>query len=135
MGVLDLLDGIVFFGLRGVPPIRIPQSIAAGILGREAFQGGLQTAAIGVLLHFTIATAIVLAFYMVSRRLPVLIAHPIASGILYGLIVYVAMNYIVIPLSNAGRGAFSWPVLINGLLIHAFGVGLPSALFARAARR
>jgi hypothetical protein len=135
VGVLDLLDGIIFFRLRGVAPIRIPHSIAAGILGRAAFQGGLQTAAIGVLLHFMIATTIVLTFYVVSRRLTILLRHPIAAGILYGLVVYTVMNYVVIPLSHAGRGAFSWPVLLNGLFIHAFGVGLPSALFARAARR
>jgi hypothetical protein len=42
------------------------------------------------------------------------------------------MNYIVVPLS-VGRGPFSLPVFINGLLIHAFGVGLPTALFVRAA--
>ena len=135
VGMLDLLDAIVFFGLRGVAAIRIPQSIAAGALGRSAFQGGLQTAAIGLLFHFTIATTIVLVFYLASRRWPVLVVHPIVAGITYGFVVYVTMNYVVVPLSNAGRGAFSWPVLLNGLCIHAFGVGLPSALFARAARR
>ena len=35
VGVFDLLDALVFFGLRGVSPIRIPQSIAAGLLGRS----------------------------------------------------------------------------------------------------
>jgi hypothetical protein len=40
----------------------------------------------------------------------------------------------VLPLSNAGRGPFVLPVVINGVLIHMFGVGLPAALFARAIR-
>jgi len=38
---------------------------------------------------------------------------------------------VVIPLSAIG--AASWPVLpvlANGLLIHAFGIGIPSAIFA-----
>lgn len=52
---------------------------------------------------------------------------------LYGIAVYFVMNYVVIPLSAASRGAFSMPVFLNGILIHAFGVGLPAALFARAA--
>ena len=38
------------------------------------------------------------------------------------------MNYVVIPLSATARGPFVLPVFINGILIHAFGVGLPSAL-------
>ena len=55
------------------------------------------------------------------------------SGLLYGVVAYAVMNLVVVPLSAAGRSTFSLPVLVNGLLIHAFGVGLPSALFARAA--
>jgi hypothetical protein len=45
VGVLDILDALVFFGLRGVAPIVILQSIASGVLGRTAYEGGLATAA------------------------------------------------------------------------------------------
>ena len=38
VGTLDALDAIVFFGLRGVTPLRIFQSIASGLLGRAAYQ-------------------------------------------------------------------------------------------------
>jgi hypothetical protein len=136
VGALDLLDALVFFGLRGVAPIRICQSIAAGLLGRAAFQGGAATAALGAALHFFVATCIVVTFYLASLRLPVLVRHAVIAGVLYGLAVYGVMNYIVIPLSAlGGRGPFVLPVFINGLLIHAFGVGLPAALFVRAAHR
>jgi hypothetical protein len=133
VSTLDAIDAIVFFGLRGAQPIRIFQSIASGLLGRAAFQGGSATALLGVALHFFIASGIVVTFYLASRRLPVLLRHPAVAGLLYGLAVYGVMNYVVVPLSASGRGAFSAPVLINGLLIHAFGVGLPTALFVRAA--
>jgi hypothetical protein len=43
------------------------------------------------------------------------------------------MNFIVLPLSASGPSAFRTVVVINGLLIHMLGVGLPSALFARVA--
>ena len=56
------------------------------------------------------------------------------KGVLYGIAVYFVMNYVVIPLSAASQGTFSMPVFLNGILIHAFGVGLPAALFARAAQ-
>jgi hypothetical protein len=137
VGVLDALDAVVFFGLRSaVPPIRIFQSIAAGLLGRAAaFQGGLGTAALGACLHFFIAFAVVTTYFVVSRRVRILTDRPVIFGLLYGVAVYFVMNTIVVPLSAAGGSGASppWPVLVNGLLIHAVGVGLPSALFARAA--
>jgi hypothetical protein len=133
VGILDAADAVVFFGLRGVRPGRIFQSIAAGLLGRASFSGGWRTAALGVLLHFLIAFVIVLTFVLASRQLSWLRRQPIVSGLIYGVAVYLVMNLIVLPLSAVGRPTFVVPVVINGLLIHMFGVGLPSSLFARAA--
>ncbi len=139
VGILDGLDAIVFFYLRsGATPPRIFQGIAAGLLGRTAAaQGGASTALLGVALHFLVAFGVVSTFVAASRRLEVLTTRPVVSGILYGLAVYAVMNYLVIPLSAIGprTAATPLPVLANGLLIHMFGVGLPAALFARAAAR
>jgi hypothetical protein len=136
VGTLDALDAIVFFGLRsGARPIRIFQGIASGLIGPAARQGGLKTAALGVFLHYFIAFGIVLAYCLVSRRVRLLTARPVICGLLYGLVVYAVMNLVVLPLSKVGGPSMpATPVLVNGLLIHMFGVGLPSALFARAAR-
>ena len=134
VGVLDILDAIVFFGLRGAQPIRILQSIAAGLLGREAFAGGWRTAALGLALHFFIAFIVVLVYMLAARRLPALTRDPIAYGLMYGLAVYLMMTFMVVPASAAGGGGVpSPPVLLNGVLIHMFGVGLPAAFAARAA--
>jgi hypothetical protein len=133
VGILDLLDAVVFFGLRGVQPIRIFQSIASGLLGRAAFSGGTASAALGIALHFFIAFLIVAVFFLASRRLPALVRAPVLSGLIYGIGAYIVMQYLVIPLSAAGTGRFSWPVFVNGVLIHMFGVGLPAALVAARA--
>ena len=134
VGLLDLLDAFVFFGLRsGVQPIRILQSIAAGLLGRASFTGGWRTAALGLVLHFFIAFVIVVVFLVASRWLPWLRRHAVIAGLLYGLAVYLMMTFVVVPASAAGGGVPSWPVALNGVLIHMFGVGLPAALAARAA--
>ncbi len=134
VGTIDLVDALVFFGLRGVRPIRIPQSIAAGLLGRSAFDGGAMAAALGVALHYFIAFLIVATFMLISRAMPFLLRRPIVTGLVYGIGVYFVMNLIVVPLSAASAGKLVMgPVLVNGLLVHAFGVGLPSAAFARAA--
>lgn len=42
-------------------------------------------------------------------------------------------NLLVLPLSAAVTGPRTVPVVVNGLLIHLLGVGLPAASFARAA--
>lgn len=135
VGILDGLDAVIFFGLRGVPPYRIGQAIAAGLLGKASFQGGMTTAALGLCLHFVVATSIVTVFALVSRRLPALTRRPFLWGPLYGIAAYLVMNFVVIPLSAANNGPKPLAVVINGVLIHMAGVGIPSALWARAGMR
>lgn len=136
VGVLDITDAFVFFGIRnGIAPGRILQGIASGLLGRASFDGGVLTMFLGAVLHFFIATTIVATYVLISRRMPVLSRWPFVLGPLYGIVVYIAMNYMVVPLSAAAHGPKKPIVVVNGLLIHMLGVGLPSALAARAASR
>jgi uncharacterized membrane protein YagU involved in acid resistance len=139
VGILDGLDAIVFFHFwAGVAPGRIFQGIAAGLLGRTAaVQGGTATVVLGVVLHFVVAFGIVTVFVAASRRLRVLAARPVVFGIVYGLAACAVMNFVVMPLSAIGprTAPLPVPVLVNGLLIHVVGVGLPTAFIARAASR
>jgi hypothetical protein len=135
VGVLDITDALVFFGLRGVSPTRLLQGIASGLIGRTAaLEGGLWTAALGLALHFFIAFMVVLVYLVASRRLPGLSRRPFLFGPLYGLGVYGVMTYVVLPLSAGRFAPRDWPQVVNQLLIHALGVGLPAALAAWAAR-
>ena len=141
VGVLDLLDAFIFFGLRsGARPMGILHSIAAGFLGRDAARaGGVPTAIVGLLSHFLVALCIVTVFVLASRIMPVLRKQWVICGIAFGVIAYFVMTWFVVPLSNAGSGQITFalpvmPVMINGILIHAFGVGLPSAYFASRVR-
>lgn len=133
VGVLDILDAIVFFGLRGVAPIRIFQGIAAGLLGRASFGGGAATALLGAFLHFFIAFAVVLVYYLASTRVALLRRLPWICGPVYGGFVYLVMYLLVLPLSAALPPKYSFLHVANNLFAHFFFVGLPSALFARAA--
>lgn len=139
VGVIDGADAILFFGLRnGVSPLRIFQGIAAGVLGRDAaLAGGVSAALLGVLLHFAIALGIAATYAVAARLWPLLSRRPWVCGPLYGLLAYGFMNYVVIPLSAiGGSGPTTWSVgVANGLLIHAFGIGLPVALIIASAER
>jgi hypothetical protein len=133
-GALDITYAIVFSGFRGVPAQRVLQSVASGLLGPAAFQGGMSTAALGLCLHFFIAFSAAAVFYLASRRLPLLTRRPVLSGILYGVLIYAVMNLVVLPLSAyPRRTSFPLLVLATGLFVHMFFIGLPIALATRRA--
>jgi hypothetical protein len=131
VGILDGLFALVFYGLiRGTQTLRIFQSVASGLLGKAAFEGGMKTFLLGLLLHFLVATCIAAVYYVASLKLPVLIRRPVICGLIYGMLAYLGMNYVVIPLSAAGSGRFSWSAFLPAFVGHAFLVGLPIALIA-----
>ena len=136
VGVLDFLDANIFFGLwYGAKPMRIWQSVASGLIGREraVVNGGLKTALLGVFLHFVIAFLIATVFYGASLILPTLIRQPVIWGLIYGVACYYVMTYVVVPLSAVPprTAPVPWPTFLNGVIGHALLVGLPVALCAR----
>lgn len=135
-GVLDITAALVVYGAFGARPIPLLQGIAAGILGSRSFQGGLPTALLGLLCHFLIAFSAATVFVLASRRMPFLVRNPLLSGVLYGIAVYYVMQGVV-RLSAARHYPFSVKMMIIGVVIHIFCVGLPIAIAARlfSARR
>jgi hypothetical protein len=131
VGVLDLSDAFIFYALRGIPPIRILQGIASGIYGRAALGMGHRAALIGLLCHFFIAFSATTVFLLASRKLP-LGRHPWKYGSLFGIALYIVMNYVVLPLSKIGlRPTPPLVPLINGVAALVFCIGIPLAFIAR----
>ena len=142
VGTVDLLDAFIFFGLRsGAQPMGILHSIAAGFLGRDAARaGGVPTAIVGLFSHYLVAFSIVTVYVLLSRAFPGLRKWWIFYGVVFGVIAYFVMTWFVVPMSNAGNHqvTFALPmtaVMINGILIHIFGVGLPAAYFSSKTSR
>jgi len=135
-GMLDISYACVFWGLkRGVPAERIFQSVAAGLLGQASFRGGAGTAALGLLLHYLIAISMSLVYYLVARRWAALWEKPLFCGAGYSLLLYVIMNYVVVPLSAAGPQSKD-PLWISlSVAVHVLLIGVPIALFTRRAQR
>jgi hypothetical protein len=138
-GALDIAYAFIIWGLRGVSPIRIGQSVAAGLLGREAaVGGGTTTGLFGLAVHFVLAIIMAAIYYVAARNIRLLVDRAVPFGIAYGLAVYGAMNYVVLPLSAAGRaggGGAPLYITVTGILVHMFLVGLPIALIARRGLR
>jgi len=133
-GALDILFAISFAAYNGIPAMRLLQSVASGLLGRDAYSGGTPTAALGLTLHFAMAIAFAGAFVLASRRLPLLVRRPYLFGGLFGVGVFLFMRFVVLPWS-----AFPHPVSFKplattlDLLSHVFLFGIPIALAAKAA--
>jgi hypothetical protein len=127
-GCMDIAAAFVVYGSFGLRPIRLLQGIAAGLLGPQALQGGLPTAFLGLLCHFFVATCATAVYFAASRFVPLLLQRPIFSGVGYGVAVYFFMNRIVVPLSAARKYPFSFKMMLIGVTIHIFCVGLPIAI-------
>ncbi|HET7696041.1 MAG TPA: hypothetical protein VFK57_10065 [Vicinamibacterales bacterium] len=136
-GVLDITYAILFSYFRsGTTPARLLQSVASGALGRDAYAGGAATAALGLGFHFLIAFIITAVFFAAAARVPALTSHPAVTGALYGIGVYLVMNFVVIPLSKIGpRPLPAAIVVVTGVLVHMFLIGFPIASGARRAFR
>jgi hypothetical protein len=138
-GVLDI--GAAFTNAwlaNGVAPVRVLKAVASGLLGAEAFQGGAGTAAFGLALHFCVAFGWAAVFCALSRRFRFLTQEAFVSGLVYGAVVYLAMNYAVLPLAAQFRGLYipgtkphvprlAWPQFG----IHLVFVGLAISLAVR----
>jgi hypothetical protein len=134
-GTLDGLEATAFWALRGVATSRVFQGIAAGVLGRSAFDGGAATAALGIALMFFICAVIVALYVSASRWLPSLAERPWRWGPVYGAVTFTVMNFVVVPLSAASGRALHLVPMLNCLAANIACIGIPTALVARAAAR
>jgi hypothetical protein len=125
-GSLDLTSAFITYGWG------VPRAIAAGLLGRQAFQGGSGTWVLGVFLHYSIAFSAAAVYCLASWKLDFLKTHFLVCGIFYGIAVFLVMNLIVLPLSGLHAvGPYHLRQLIQGLLVHMFLIGVPIAFCLR----
>lgn len=110
------------------------QSIAVGVLGQASFGGGLPSALLGAALHLFMATAFVAIYAFVARRVPAILRRPFVRGPLYGSVLYVVMNFVVMPLSRVGRSpSFAHPDSIAVSVVAHMVFGVVCVVFARRA--
>jgi hypothetical protein len=130
----DIVYAILYYGWKGISAERILQTVASGLLGKPAYDGGLRVAALGLACHYAIVIVAAVLFYAVARRWAWPRQEPITAGLVYGVGIYGFMNFVVLPLS-----AYPFPLRFQllttatGLLVHMVGVGLPISLITRRA--
>lgn len=136
-GILDIAGVFAVWAFRGVMPVTILQSIASSLQGREAFQGGIPSALLGLFLHFAVSFTYAAGYVVFSAHAAALRRHPVIFGLIYGVLVAWLMTYVVVPMTRAEFGSPppSPAGLARSMFIHTVLFGLPIALVASRIRR
>ena len=129
-GTLDILFAMILTIWRGRSVPDMLRFVASGPFP-QATDWGASGAVLGLVTHFTLMAIMVAAFMLAARRVPRLTGSPLLWGLIFGLITYVAMNLIIVPM----RFPAAWPpkALSIGtqLFAHIVLVGWPTAFIAR----
>ena len=138
--IVAVADGLaavaLTFFLNHRPPIIVFQFIASGLLGPASFSGGIATALLGVLLHFLIALIWCTFFFVIHKRLWRMVPSRILRSVIYGILIWTAMNLIVLPLSQVPLGPRDVSGVLTGMTALILAAGIPMAyVFDRHFRR
>ena len=110
-----LLAGTIDIGaaalINRVSPVLIVHFIAAGALGRAALSAGAAAAWLGLALQWAMSIVIAAIYWSVTARLPRLRERWWLGGLSAGIVIYLVMNFLVLPFSAA-------PVTLHGLIAH-----------------
>jgi uncharacterized membrane protein YagU involved in acid resistance len=128
-GLMDIIAAVIKYTIeQNREPTKLFQFIASGVFGKEAFTGGMGMAALGLLFHFLLAYIFAIIFFLIYPRIHFLSRNKVLTGLVYGVLVWIVMNLVVLPLSNAPRLPFKPEQALIGMIILMVCVGLPIAL-------
>jgi hypothetical protein len=124
----------LWFGYSWAGLVKLFQTIAVGWLGQASYEGGLAAAALGAASHLFIATIYVVVYATVARRHAALLRRPLLLGPAYGVVLYLVMNFVVLPLSRVNRTpSFAHPDWIAWSVLAHMVFGVLCVVFARRA--
>lgn len=133
VGTLDIGENLIFNAFRHVTPTMVFQYIASGLIDGRSFTLGAESVALGIVIHYCIAMAWTVLFYLLSRKLLFLTRYAAISGIIYGGVAYIFMNFVVLPLTAVpvAPKAMTLPSRVSGVLALLFCVGFAVSLLIR----
>lgn len=133
-GTLDLAGTLIVYSvlLHKISAILILQRIASAALGQAALSGGWAMALCGLLFHYFIAFCFTTAYLLAYPYLSLLRKNKLASALGYGLLVWLIMNRIVLPLTKIHMAPFQWSSALIGMTLLILFIGLPVAYIAEA---
>jgi hypothetical protein len=132
-GTLDILSAFLWTGMAGGTPGQVLQSVASGPFG-DGMREDPWGIPLGLLVHFAIMLAMVTAYVLIAPRFPILMRQWLIAGVLYGLLLWLIMYWIVLPL-RWGMPPPSEPwAIAQQLISHCLLTGIPIAWITARAR-
>lgn len=133
-GTLDILFAIILSLTYGRDPMAMLRYVASGPFP-AATEWGTAGSVTGLLVHFTLMAIMAAAYVWFARSRPYLAAKPVRAGVAYGLITYIIMNLIVVPM-RFGMPVSPRPIaIVAQLFAHVVLVGIPIAMITARRRR
>lgn len=126
-GAAACINGYLSFG---VTPARVFRYIASGLLGPHAFSGSFGIILLGIWIHLFIAVTVTAVFFLLYMKIFPSPKYYLYHGALYGILVWVVMNLIVVPLSAVHSSDPPAIQITIQLLIHIFVIGIPLSYLA-----
>ena len=130
-GTLDITAAIIQTLINGGNPLKMLQFVASGIFGETAFAGGMPYSFWGLLFHYMIAFGWTILFFKIYPKFTFLSKNVLATGIGYGLFVWLVMNRVVLPLSNTPPRNFQLTQALIAMVVLILAIGLPLSVLAR----
>lgn len=125
-GTLDILCAIIF--LADGNAAGVLRFIAKGAMGNAALEGGTGMVLLGAVFHYIIAFCFAAGYFLVFPYIPFLRKQKIVSGLLYGIFIWIFMQYAVLPFTFNPPGPFSFEGSWKNIVILMLAVGLPVSL-------
>jgi len=97
-GTLDIEAAAL---INHVSPVLIAHYIATGVMGRAALTAGAPAACLGLVLQWAMALIIAAIYWLATSRMPRLRERWWLGGLLAGVVIFLVMNFLVMPLSAA----------------------------------
>jgi hypothetical protein len=125
-GTLDITAATL---VSGASLVRVLQFVASGAFGRDAaFSGGLWMALYGLLFHYLIAFVWTILYFFIYPKLRILAKNRIVSGLAYGVVVWVGMNLVVLPMTRIPERPFNPQQALIGCVVLMLMIGLPVSI-------
>jgi len=132
-GTVDMIMATASSVGRGRAPLDGWRFVASGLIGKTALEGGWVTGVLGLLVHYSLTTIMAALFVLAVRRQPGLLRSPWVSALIYGALIFAAMNYVIVP--HSGVPTWKTPsgfwANLSGAMAHGFFVALPIISVAR----
>jgi len=132
VGTLDMTSACINVYLSfGMHPVPLFKYIATAIHGKPAMAGGTAEAVLGIALHYAVAYTWTILFFMIYPKMSLMQKSKVATGIVYGLFMWVIMNLVIVPLTNVPKAKHFNPTQagINAAILIVV-IALPLAFIA-----